>query len=303
MNKIKWLLFHEPAELFIRTAKHFEQLVNERCDNSWEFEILELKDYESLYTNGVPCDPVKELREGRIHMSQLYSQLFPMYNALDFCVFDIPFLFKDHGHAARVFEGQIGKQMLDHLQEHVSVKGLSFTYSGGYMGWKCDTPITNLDEIKELSIHPRQHPVSQDCWNQIGINICDTPKEANVAETTLPRFHADGQPSQTQYIETGHCMYLTTIFMNEHLWDSLDTKTQTYFTESAKICAQTERAQSVQEAEDIKASDDLKSQRGIQNIYKLSDDEQQRLVDLFEPVKMRWKNILSPGLVDSIIDA
>ena len=39
MQKIKWVLFHTPEELFIRTAKHFEAEVN-KLSNNKEFFIL-----------------------------------------------------------------------------------------------------------------------------------------------------------------------------------------------------------------------------------------------------------------------
>ena len=35
-QKIKWLLFHEPAELFIRTAEHFEKEINRLTGDRYE---------------------------------------------------------------------------------------------------------------------------------------------------------------------------------------------------------------------------------------------------------------------------
>ena len=57
-KKIKWLLFHEPAELFIRTAEHFEQEINRLTGNKYKLEILKLEDYNDKYNNGEPCDPL-----------------------------------------------------------------------------------------------------------------------------------------------------------------------------------------------------------------------------------------------------
>ena len=39
-QKIKWLLFHEPIELFVRTAKDFQKHLNELTNNKFELEIM-----------------------------------------------------------------------------------------------------------------------------------------------------------------------------------------------------------------------------------------------------------------------
>lgn len=302
-QKIKWLLFHEPAELFIRTAEHFEEEINALTDTQWEFEILRLEDYDRLYNNGTPCDPIEEMRAGRVQMSQLHSQCFPAYNAFDFNVLGLPFMFRDHDHATRVFEGPVGKQLLDHLQDQVTVKGLGFTYSGGYRCWKSDRPITSLDQLQTLKASHRQHPVGTFVWNQLGVQIAEPGESGNICNSTLPRFHADGESHQHYAIETGHAMYLTTIFMNLDLWNSLDETTQQHFATAAERCSRQERIQSVQDAEDIKASADLQTERGIHAVSTLPPKEQQRLVETLEGVKDLWKPYFTPGLVDSILAA
>ena len=48
-QKIKWLLFHEPAELFIRTAEDFQRHLDELTNNKFQIEILTLEDYQDKY--------------------------------------------------------------------------------------------------------------------------------------------------------------------------------------------------------------------------------------------------------------
>lgn len=303
MQKIIWLLFHEPAELFIRTARHFEEEINKLTGNQFEFEILELREYEERYCSGLPCDPVEEIKQGRVQMSQLYSQVFPAYNATDFAALGLPFLFRDHDHATRVFEGPVGKNLMNHLQEKVQVKGLGFTYSGGYRCWKSDVPIQSLQELKSLTVSPRQHPVGAHVWKLLGVTEAQPGELSNICNTTLPRFHADGEPHQHHVIETGHSMYLTTIFMNEDLWNSFDQTTQDHFMTASQICSRVERAQSIEDGERIKTSEELKRERGIDTISRLPDSEQQQLVETLQSVKHLWKQYLSPGLIDDIVAA
>lgn len=306
MQKIIWLLFHEPVELFIRTAQHFEKELNQLSGDQWNFEILELAEYEKRYNSGAPCDPIVEMLEGRVQMSQLYSQVFPAYNASDFMALELPFIFRDHDHATRVFESSIADELMQHLEDRVKIKGLGFTYSGGYRCWKCDQPIESLDDLKQLSISPRQHPVATQIWKTLGVNIKDQvlPGERyNICNSTLPRFHADGQDHQHYAIETGHAMYLTNIFMNLDLWTSLDETSQQHFKQAATICARQERKQSVADAEELKTNRELALQRGIHEVQPLAPTVHQQLVERLSEVTHEWKQYLTPGLVDRIIAA
>ena len=71
MKNIKWILYHELMEIFYRTAKHFEQEINRLSGNKFNFEILELKEYEAKYNNGQPCDLLKNFCTGRVQMSRI----------------------------------------------------------------------------------------------------------------------------------------------------------------------------------------------------------------------------------------
>jgi TRAP-type C4-dicarboxylate transport system substrate-binding protein len=302
-QKIRWLLFHQPVELFIRTAEHFEEEVNRLTGNKYEFEIMPLEDYEDKYCNGQPVDPVQELKAGRVDICQLHSSLFPLYNATDFAVFDLPFLFSSHDHATRVFEGSIGNRMLNHVEDTVEVKGLGFTYSGGYMCWKSDRPITSLKQLQEMKISHRHHPIGNECFKELGVQIVEDLNEENICMSTLPRFHVDGKPSQNHCVDTGHSMYLTMIFMNQTLWSSFDAQTQAHFKEAALICARAEREKSVADAELIKSDLIVQSQRNIESIAKLPDAEQEKLKNLYLKVRDRWKDYFPTNLVDDILTA
>ena len=83
-QKIKWLLFHEPAELFIRTAEDFQKHLDTLTNNKYEIEILTLTDYQNKYLDGLICDPFLELKEGRVQCSQLFSDILGDYDATDF---------------------------------------------------------------------------------------------------------------------------------------------------------------------------------------------------------------------------
>ncbi len=270
---IKWLLFHEPAELFIRTAEHFESEINRLTGDQYKIEILKLEDYNEKYNNGQPCDPITELKEGRVQMSQLYANALAHGDATNFFALGLPFLFENHDHCARVLEGEIGDELMSHLHERLKVKGLSFTYSGGYKCMASDKEIKSVEDFNNMSASYQASPVFAEMFKALGMKTADTKEDANLAQTTLPRYHVETTASQKHVINTEHSMYLTTILMNDDMWNDMSVDHQMKFREAAKVCASAERAKSVSDAEEIKNEQSKQDERGIASISDLSDQD------------------------------
>jgi TRAP-type C4-dicarboxylate transport system substrate-binding protein len=296
-QKIKWLLFHEPAELFIRTAEHFEKEINRLTGDRYEIEIMKLEDYNEKYNNGKPCDPITELKENRVQMSQLYSNSLASTDATDFYALALPFLFKDHDHCARVLEGEIGDELMAHLHDRLQVKGLSFTYSGGYKCMATDKQITSIDQLENMTVKHKQSPVFTEMFRALGM---DTADDANMTQTTLPRYHVEASESQKHVIDTQHSMYLTTILMNDDMWADLSVDDQMHFREAAKICARAERAKSVADAEEIKNDASKQAERGIETIGDLEPAEIEKLKAKLVPVTDKFAKFFGNDLVDRI---
>jgi TRAP-type C4-dicarboxylate transport system substrate-binding protein len=297
---IKWLLFHEPAELFIRTAEHFEKEINRLTGDRYQVEILKLEDYNDKYNNGQPCDPITELREGRVQMSQLYANSLAYADATDFYALGLPFLFTDHDHCARALEGEIGEDLMSHLHDRLQVKGLSFTYSGGYKCMASDRTIDAVEQLSNLSATHEESPVFTEVFKALGMKRVESPDDANLAQTTLPRYHVETTESQKHVINTQHSMYLTTILMNDSMWSDLPVGDQIHFREAAKICARAERAKSVADAEDIKNDADKQAERGIDTVSDLSADELAKLKAKLAPVTDKFGKFFGNNLVDRI---
>ncbi len=302
-HSIKWLLFHEPAELFIRTAEHFEKEINRLTGDRYEIEILKLEDYNEKYNNGKPCDPLAELRENRVQMSQLYANTLAATDATDFFALALPFLFRDHDHCAKVLEGEIGQELLTHLHDRLQVKGLSFTYSGGYKCMATDQAIESIDQLKDLTANAQPSPVFTEMFKALGMNMRSdgrADKNANLTQTTLPRYHVEASKSQKHVVDTQHSMYLTTILMNDNMWNDLSVSDQMHFSEAAKICARAERAKSVSDAEEIKTDAGKQAERGIETIGDLSPAEADKLKAKLTPVTDKFAKYFGNNLVDRI---
>jgi TRAP-type C4-dicarboxylate transport system substrate-binding protein len=295
---IKWLLFHEPAELFIRTAKEFNEEVNKLTGDKYNIEILKLEDYNDKYNNGKPCDPLAELKSGRVHMSQMYTGTLAYSSVTDFYALSLPFLFTSHDHATRVFEGEIGKDLMTHLHNRLKLKGLSFTYSGGYKVMATDTPIRCVEDLSKVTYKAKTNAIFSEMMETAGATPTET--DADLTSTTLPRYKVEADKDQKYVSNTGHSMYLTSILVNDETWNDLSAEDQAHFMTAAKICARTERAKSVADGEEIRTDANKQKSLGIEEMIEFDQSEINKLKALWTPIQGKWEKYFTNGLVDRI---
>jgi len=303
--KIKWLLYHEPVELFIRTAKDFQKHLDQLTNNKYELEILTWDEYTEKYLDGMICEPFTELKEGRVQVTQIYSNVVGQFDASDFYALSMPYLFENHEHATRVFEGEIGKQLFDHLYQRTGVRGLAYTYSGGYRCTASTTPLRTMEDFANKTFKRETNPILADM-----IDLCKAKKvsnmsshlddEAEILETTYPRYHADASKSQTYVADTKHSMYLTTILCNDEFMSSLSNEDRAHFYEAALRASRVERVQSVVDAEEIKSSKEKQNELGIKEVIMWSDEEIEKLKNLWSPLYKRYENFFSFDILNKI---
>jgi len=301
-QKIKWLLFHEPVDLFIRTAKDFQTHLNELTNGKYEIEILTIAEYQDKYLDGTICDPFTELKEGRVQVSQIFADT--VGEASDFYALSMPFLFESHEHAAKVFEGDVGKKLFDHLYERTGVRGLAYTYSGGYRCTASTTPIRNVEDFCGKTFQRSTNPILASMIDLMKAkkvsNIGSERTEADVIQTTYPRYHADASKSQTYVADTKHSMYLTSILLNDSFMNSLSKEDQGHFYEAALRASRTERTRSIAEGEEIKNSKEIQKGLGIKEVIKWSDDEIEKLRTLLSPLYAQYENFFSFDILNEI---
>ena len=314
-HKIKWLLYHEPIDLFLRTAEAFRDEIKELTDGRIEIEIYSTEEYKNKFTNGVWHDPMTLINRGEVQMSQLEVSKLGMNNATDFFALEMPFLFRSHDHATKVLDGQIGKNMLENLPKQTAVTGLAFTYSGGYRVVASEKVITKADDFKGQTMSAGINPIFKDLGHAFGCVIKkalasepegkrEINREMSSIQTTLPRYLKEAVPGKHQHVVcTNHSMYLTTIIINDEFWNSLSIADQTAMRTAALNSARMERQWSVADAEKITTDSDVQEKLGIKSLTKLSPEEQSKLENAVMPVYEKYKNIFTTGLIESIKNA
>jgi len=313
-RKIRWLLSHEPVELFIRTAKAFAERINEVAKGAIEIEVYTVSEYSNKFKNGLQIDPMTLLAEDDLEMSQLQVSIFGEQNATDFFALELPFLFRDHDHATRVLEGEIGQSMLAGLKDTTPTVGLAFTYSGGFRCVAADKTITTAEDLQGLNMTTNMNPIMIDTAEAFGcvpvsVPVKDYSHDAinlrgtiNAVETTLPRYVKEANPSIHKYVtNTKHSMYLTTIIVNTKFWDSLTVEEQAMMRDAALYSSRLERQWSVNDADTITNSNVKQQELGIKGYAELDSVETAKLKQSVEKIYSKYETFFTPGLVDGII--
>jgi len=283
--KLRWLIAHQPARLFIRTAEAFAAELEKELPGKFEIEILTMKDYIEKYgdipelkmrpatVEGVegyrkykdffiPVEWKKirqkwdaffqGLRDNKIHLSQTQVTVIGGFLNNKIGLLDLPFLFKSHDHVSKVLDGKIGDELCEELANNANIRGLAFTYSGGYRIVGSNHPIKNLNELKQVPI--TTVPFTQEFFsnfssksvsrmNQKIDQTAEDVEKGGAIETTYLRFNGKN------VLKTNHSMFLTTILVGGPFFDSLLPEYQEVFKRAAKKVAKLERKWSLEDAE------------------------------------------------------
>jgi TRAP-type C4-dicarboxylate transport system substrate-binding protein len=313
---IRWVLSHHPLEIFLRAAKTFAHEVFQASNGELEVEILTLEDYINKYNNGVSVDYpelVEHLNTGKFEISQMYTTILGKY-ATDMRVLDLPFLFTDNDHAARVLDGRIGRNILSGLalNEHTNnIKGLSFTYSGGFTVIGVNKDINSIEDLAGLKLRVPTSPVIRDYFTELGtdpvmmmdieeIATAMNSKAVDGAEITYRRLYEFGvDVSVDQILHSNHNLFLTSIILNTDFWNTLSQDMQTIISDAALVAARGERADAIEDdvVHRAKCLDD-----GIV-VKTMSAELEQEFRDRSINVYAKYQDYFSPGLVNKIKSA
>jgi TRAP-type C4-dicarboxylate transport system substrate-binding protein len=315
-RKIRWLLYHTPVELFIRTAEAFSEKITELTNGNIEIEIIPLEDYDQhVATQGEQFSPIALMQSGDIEMSQINTSRIGTWNTPDFFALELPFLFSDHDHATRVLDGEIGMGMLGRLSQTTPMRGLAFTYSGGYRVIASDKIINNVEDLAGLKVAVFSMPILHDIVKSFGCEPMVVSNRENSQEerakrhlaslqTTLPRYQVEADAEVQKYVtNTQHSMYLTSIVISANFWDTLSIEEQAAMTEASQYSSKLERAWSIANADKIASDADEQKRLKIQNYQEFPQVEKDKMKAMSQKIYTKYTPMFSTGLVQGILDA
>jgi TRAP-type C4-dicarboxylate transport system substrate-binding protein len=309
--KMRWVLAHVPYDLFLRSANIFAKKVYEKSQGQIEIEVLGADQYIDQYMSDDKVDTVEGVQfadlvdKGIVEMSQMYNTTLSHYNK-DLRVLDMPYLFRDHDHAQKVLDGDLGLKMLGDLSETSNIRGLAFTYSGGFRMIVGDEPLS-VDSLKGQKIRTSSsdaaiktfEAVAADPVNVPIYKMTDALKEGivDIGENTWARYFRTNLDTVKRCVtDTKHSLFLTAIIINKQIWESLTPEMQGWMQEAAIEAAQSERAESL---EDNEAAIARCKAEGIP-VIEWDDAEVAKFKELTQPVYEYFESQFPAGMISSI---
>ncbi|MSU74107.1 TRAP transporter substrate-binding protein [Candidatus Kaiserbacteria bacterium] len=263
---VRWLLAHQPTNVFDRATKVFSDTLAKEGDG---ITLQIVTPRELGYTNGdVPHSEVlNQLSAGKAEMASAYTVALGQNNP-SLWALTLPYLFSSYDGLPAILDGQVGQQLLSTLESANSgIRGLAFTLSGGFrIIVSKNTAVQSLADLKGLHIATSGGPVAEATLKALGA----IPASANLengtqsfdaatidgVETTYGRLAEvlGGETEYTKYInETNHSMFLTAIIVNKDFYDSLSAKNQAAMRVAAMAAATVERNDSIALGDSVKS--------------------------------------------------
>lgn len=309
-TKIRWVIAHEPIGLFLKVADRFAKEVNEKTGGKFDIEVLSLSDYANKYNDGKKItknDLMQMINDGVIEMSHIYTTWLADYNK-DLHALDLPFLFKDHDHADRVLEGEIGSELLAGVSKNSNIKAMSFTYSGGYRVVPANFRADTVEAWAGKKVRTSRSPVAVDVFKLLGAipNEQIALEEMNEAadqgiieagESTYVRvFPLDQYKSFEVVNDTAHSLFLTSIIVNQDFFAKFDAATQEILSTAAFNAARAERRESVADIPNILAEC---KEKGVE-VVRMSPEEEAKFKEVTSKVYTKYEDYFTHGLVSKI---
>jgi len=309
-RKIRWVLAHEPIELFLRAAQRFKETMERTAPGLLAFEIMTLSEYSERYASGrevTKHDLLDLMETGDIEMSQMYTSTLGRRHNRDMWALDMPFLFRDHEHARKVLEGDIGQKLMKDLNEKTNVQGLAFTYSGGYRMIPANVVIQKLEDFRGLPLRCNKSPIAAETFIAVGaepvqIELEEIPTAVSEGriqggESTYARFYGLKQNEVCGVInDAEHSLFLTSIIVGKGFWSSLEQDLREKIQDAALDAARNERKESIEDVDLVKEQclkDDIK-------VVALPPEERKRFEEATEYLYEKFEGMFTPGLLASI---
>lgn len=229
------------VNLLQRFAEKFKNDVEEKSHGQVTIEIHPGGEL------GGERDLVEGVQLGTIDMALSSSNVLGNFVS-DVFAFDFPFLFKDEAHAARVFDGDIGKEMRQKVIAASGINVLVWPSNGARQMMNSKRPVTKAADLKGIKIRTAENKIHMALFSALG--AAPTPIGAPELYTSLQQGVVDAMEGTLTWIVpakyyevqpyvsmTSHLYAPSILAMNDDSFQALPENTRTLLQE----CAETAR--------------------------------------------------------------
>jgi len=223
-------------------------------------------------------------------------------------ILDLPFLFKDVESAEKVLTGEIGKDILNSLENNELI-GLGW-YSQGWRQTTANKAIRTPDDFKGIKIRTQDNTLHIAGFNQLGASAI--PMAFSEVFTGLQQKTIDAQENpytniylnayyevQSHVIETRHVYDSIALLMSKRTFDSLTPDEQTAIREAAEEACAYERKYVMEKDEESKQAIIA---TGKTEIVELTPAEWDVFRAAVQPVYDKYASEVGEALLNQILD-
>ena len=183
----------------------------------------------------------------------------------DFLAFEMPYIFNNHDHASRVLEGEVGESLLAKLTDNSNVRGLAYTYSGGFRCLGVNKPVSTLADLTGEKLRSNRNPVGRAVIRTMsGVEpfVCETEEarehiargDCNGNDTVYSRIYPLGQNDVVKSIvDSKHSLFLTTMIISDSFWESLSDEVKSVIKTAAIQAGRNERETTIEDGLNARA--------------------------------------------------
>ena len=242
-------------------AEKFAELVEERTNGEYKIDI---------YPNGTlggESDMLDSMSMGMLDMGIITAGPFVNFSKM-MGVLDMPFLFASNEEVYQILDGEIGKELLDTLED-AGLKGLAYAERGFRNVTNSVRPVTCAADLAGLKLRVMENEVYTATFTALDVNT--VPMAWAEALTAMQQGTIEGQENPInviysfklweygqKYVTLDRHSYSTAIItMSLDKFNELDEATQQIFLDAAQEAAEYERAwvaeQAASQLEEIKS--------------------------------------------------
>ena len=227
-------------------AEKFAELIDEKTGGEYKIEI---------YPNGTlggESDMLDSMSMGMLDMGIITAGPFVNFSEM-MGVLDMPFLFANGEEAYKIFDGEIGRELLDTLED-AGLKGLAYAERGFRNITNSVRPVKNADDVAGLKLRVMENEVYTATFTALGVNA--VPMAWGDALTAMQQNTIEGEENpinvifsyglwdyNQKYVTLDRHSYSTAIItMSLDKFNELDEETQQIFIDCAQEAAEFERA-------------------------------------------------------------
>ena len=319
VKHIRFVMAHKPDNADnVALIQKFADNVERRTQGAIKItpimpdKMVNFNPYENDHTQAF-----KQLYTGEVEMGQVSIKKF-FYAAPEIAVLDMPMLFTNHDHVAKVLDGEVGKDLLASVKSGTNgnIQSLAFTYSGGFRNLYSTEAVKSISDLRGMTTRYPGSTMTRDLVDMLGMRTksaeIGTPmwfrgiedKSLNVEEAELIRLSV----YETKYpkffkkvntvLETNHNLYLTMVSVNGRFFDKLSAKQQDIIKEEAFQLSLQERNLSIEQA--IQAKERFEKEYGI-TFVPMSEEDRTLLRTVSQQIYKKHNKALG-GWMQAIAD-